>query len=186
MGVQGQYLDKHNRRYVNYNPNEFNGPFTWRLSMMPTFIEDPDDITTIHTLLPIDSNTNLDGSMNLYFNIWDLEDVYDTARKASGKFAAQSLLNLPGLGKRSMFGLKSITGVLPVDTLQRGTDVAIFFNIDALPHLETKSKGYFTVKANDYNSKSIDKLSADKPLFTTDGGTDDVIVTFDISSLDPA
>ena len=186
MGVQGEYLDRHSRRYVNYNPNEFNGPFTWRLSMMATEIDEPDDISTIFTILPIDSNNKPDGGMNLFFNIDGLEDVYSPATRLTGRAEARALLNLPKAYKRrSLFGLQGITGVAPVQTERRGSDVAIYFDIYSLPTYETR-KGYFSVKANDYNSRSIDNLSADKPLFTTSATADDAIVTFDITSLDPA
>ena len=183
MGIQGEYLDKHSRKYVSFNPNEFSGPFTWRLSMMPTFAVDPDDITTIFTILPIDSNVEPDGSMNLFFNIDGLENISDSARRLNGRPAAKAMLNLPGVSERSLFGLKAVTGVAPVQTDERGTDVAIYFDIDSLPNFETR-KGYFRVSANDYNSRSIDKLSADKPLFVQNGLNDDAIVSFDISSLE--
>ena len=186
MPVQGQYLDKHSRKYVAYNPNEFNGPFTWRLSMMAAEIDEPDDISTIFTILPIDSNTKPDGGMNLFFNIDGLQDVREIASRLTGKREASALLNLPTAYKRrSLFGLQGITGVAPVQTDRRGSDVAIYFDINSLTTLETR-KGYFSVKANDYNSRSIDNLSADKPLFTTSATADDAIVTFDITSLDPA
>ena len=183
MAAVGRYLDKHSRKYVNYNPNEFTGPFTWRLSMMPSVIDKPDQITSIFTILPIDSNTNPDGSFNLFFNIDSLEDVNAIARRASGAAAARGLLQSPYSGTRATTGITSITGIAPVQTDQKGTDVAIYFDIDSLRPLE-KRKTFFSVKANDYNSRSIDKLSADKPLFTT--GSDDVVVTFDISSLENA
>ena len=183
MGVQGQYLDKHNRKYVSFNPNEFNGPFTWRLAMMPTFIEDTDDITTIFTILPIDSTTETDGSMNLFFNIDALEDISKVGTRLNGRPAAKAMLNLPRVSKRSLFGLRELAGIPPVQTDKRGTDVAVYFDIDTLPALETR-KGYFRVNANDYNSRSIDKLSADKPLFVQNGFNDDAIVSFDISSLE--
>ena len=184
MPIQGEYLDKHSRRYVAYNPNEFNGPFTWRLSMLASETEDPDDITTIFTILPIDSNTKADGGINLFFNIDGLENISDTATRLTGQAAAKALVNLPrSYKRRSPFGLQSITGVDPVQTAQRGTDVAIYFDIDSLPTFET-TKGYFNIKANDYNSRSIDKLSADKPLFVANGSNKDAVVTFDISSLE--
>ena len=182
MGIQGEYLDKHSRKYVNFNPNEFNGPFTWRLSMMPTF-DEPEDITTIFTILPIDSKVDSIGGMNLFFNILDLEDISSVGRRLNGRPAAKAMLNLPGVSKRSLFGLKAVTGVAPVQTDERGTDVAIYFDIDTLPSFETR-KGFFRVNANDYNSRSIDNLSADKPLFVQNGFNDDAIVSFDISSLE--
>ena len=188
MPVQGQYLDKHSRKYVAYNPNEFNGPFTWRLSMMAPEIDEPDDISTIFTILPIDSNVTPDGGMNLFFNIDGLQDVYAPYTRLSGQREAKALLNLPAsttYKKRSLRGLEGITGVAPVQTDRRGSDVAIYFDISSLPTLG-KSKGYFSVKANDYNSRSIDKLTADKPLFTTSTTANDAVVTFDITSLDPA
>lgn len=186
MPVQGQYLDKHSRKYVAYNPNEFNGPFTWRLSMMAADSEDPDAISTIFTILPIDSNIQPDGGMNLFFNIDGLQDVYSRTTRLSGKREAAALLNLPAAYKRrTLYGLEEITSVAPVQTDRRGSDVAIYFDINSLTTLNRR-KGYFSVKANDYNSRSIDNLSADKPLFTTSATANDAIVTFDITSLDPA
>lgn len=183
MGIQGEYLDRHSRKYVNYNPNEFNGPFTWRLSMMATEADDPGDITTIYTILPIDSKVEADGGMNLFFNIDGLENISDTARRLNGRVAARAMLNLPTTSRSTLLGLKQLTGIAPVQTDERGSDVAIYFDIDSLPAFET-AKGYFNVKANDYNSRSIDKLSADKPLFVTNGLNDSAVVTFDISSLE--
>ena len=186
MPVQGEYLDKHRRKYVAYNPNVFNGPFTWRLSMMAAEVDEPEDISTIFTILPIDSNTKPDGGMNLFFNIDGLEDVYAPVTRLSGRAEARALLNLPSAYKRrSLFGIQGIEAVAPVQTERQGSDVAIYFDIKSLPTLE-KKKGYFSVKANDYNSRSIDNLSADKPLYTQSGSADSVVVTFDITSLDPA
>lgn len=183
MGVQGRYLDRHSRRYVEFNPNEFNGPFTWRLSMMPTFSADPDDITTIFTILPIDSKVAGDGGMNLFFNIDGLSDTRDRAH-LGGKLAARAALNFPGIGKRSMFGIKTLEGVAPVQTDERGTDVAVYFDINSLSDYPVRRKGFFDIQVKDYNSRSIDKLTADKPLFANGVSADDVVVTFDISSLD--
>jgi len=183
MGVQGQYLDKHNRKYVHHNPNEFNGPFTWRLSMMAAEVAPPDDITSIFTILPIDSKVAADGGMNLFFNIDGLGDTRDTNR-LGGKLAARALLNYPGLGKRSMFGIKSIEGVAPVQTDERGSDVAIYFDINSLTDYPARKRGFFDIQVKDYNSRSIDKLTADKPLFANGVTSDDVVVTFDITSLD--
>ena len=95
MPVQGQYLDKHSRKYVAYNPNEFNGPFTWRLSMMAPEADEPDDITTIFTILPIDSNTTPDGGFNLFFNIDGLDNISDARRRLTGEAEANALLKLP-------------------------------------------------------------------------------------------
>ena len=184
MPVQGEYLQANGRKYVAYNPNEFNGPFTWRLSMMPTSFN-PGDITTIYTLLPIDSNSTSVGTMNLFFNIDGLEDVNDTAKFASGLKAALGMLSIERKSLRTMYGLSSIDAEAPVMSVQRGSDVAIYFDIKALPEVEPLKTGYY-VRANDYNSKSIDKLTADKPLFVTSSGANNALVNFDISSLDLA
>ena len=88
MPVQGEYLQANGRKYVAYNPNEFNGPFTWRLSMMPVSV-DPAEITTIFTLLPIDSVALPGGDLNLFFNIDGLTDVNKTASYLTGWNAAK-------------------------------------------------------------------------------------------------
>ena len=119
------------------------------------------------------AQTNIDG----------LPDTRNLSRRG-GKLAARSLLNFPGLGKRSMFGIKSIQGIAPVQTEERGTDVAIYFDINSLTDYPARRQGFFDIKVKDYNSRSIDKLTADKPLFANGATADDVVVTFDISSLD--
>ena len=184
MPVQGEYLQKHSRIYVNHNPNVFNGPYTWRLSMAPTDADDPADITTIYTILPIDSNTTADGGFNLFFNIDGLADTRTGAKRLGGKVGARALLNYPTLGQRTMYGIKEITGIPPVQSEERGTDVAIYFDINSLPTMPAR-RGIFRINTNDYNSRSIDKLTADKPLFANGVSSDNVVVNFDISSLDP-
>tara|TARA_B100000073_G_C23604113_1_gene521668 strand:+ start:104 stop:661 length:558 start_codon:yes stop_codon:yes gene_type:complete len=184
MAAQGEYLQKHSRIYVHHNPNVFNGPFTWRLSMVGPEADDPADITTIYTILPIDSKVEADGAFNLFFNIDGLADTRTGSQRLGGKVGARALLNYPSLGKRTMYGIKEITGVPPVQSEERGTDVAIYFDINSLPYMPTR-RGVFRINTNDYNSRSIDKLTADKPLFANGVGSDNVVVNFDISSLDP-
>ncbi len=184
MPVQGEYLQANGRKYVAYNPNEFNGPFTWRLSMMPV-TTDPAEITTIFTLLPIDSVARPGGDLNLFFNIDGLTDVNKTASYVTGWNAAKVLLTLNGKKNRTLYGLENIAAEPPVQSVQQGTQVAIYFDITSLPAAEPPKTGYY-VRANDYNSKSIDKLTADKPLFVTSSGDENALVNFDISSLDLA
>jgi len=184
MPVQGEYLQKYGRKYVAYNPNEFNGPFTWRLSMMPV-TTDPGAITTLFTILPIDSTSTTTGTMNLFFNIDGLEDVRSTSTFATGLKAAKGFLNIASRNFLSLYGLNKIQAEAPVQSVQQGTQVALYFDMTSLPALEVPKTGYY-VRANDYNSKSIDKITADKPLFVTSSGDENALVNFDISSLDLA
>jgi len=184
MPVQGEYLQKYGRKYVAYNPNVFNGPYTWRLSMMPVTVE-PGGITTLFTILPIDSVSTDSGTMNLFFNIDDLEDINKTATFSTGLKAAKAFLQLPSENFRSLYGLTRIQAEAPVQSVQQGSQVAIYFDIKSLAEVEPPKTGYY-VRANDYNSKSIDKLTADKPLFVTSSGDENALVNFDISSLDLA
>ena len=185
MPVQGEYLQKNGRRYVAYNPDEFTGPFSWRLSMLPGNPV-PAEITSIFTILPIDSVSLPSGDMNLFFNIEGLEDVSTVvAAYATGWNAAKVLLSLNSTKNRTLYGLENLTAEPPVQAARVGSQVAIYFNIAALPTLElSKSRDY--VRANDYNSTSIDKLTADKPLFVTSSEDHNALVNFDISSLDLA
>jgi len=184
MPVQGEYLRAYSQKYVAYNPNIFTGPFTWRLSMMPIKIGQV-EITTIFTLLPIDSITTTTGTMNLFFNIDGLEDVSSTSTSATGLKAANGFLNITSKNFLSMYGLNKIKAEAPVRSIQQGTQVALYFDMTSLPELEGTKTGYY-IRANDYNSKSIDKLTADKPLFVTSSGDENALVNFDISSLDLA
>lgn len=182
----GQYLKKHSRIYVYLNPDPETGPYSWRLSDSPTELPPAPDITSIFTVLPIDSKFDTpSNTMNLFFNIDGLSDV-GVARGAgigTGAFAANRLLNSRYEGKRTTFGIQHITGIAPVHTTQIGGDVSIYFSIQDLPELGVE-KRFFSARLSPYNSRSIDKLSADKPLFTS--GSDDIVVTFDISSLENA
>ena len=184
--TDGLYRDKHSRRYVHFNPNIFLGPWTWRLSNLQASQQPipPDADINIITVLPIDDTRSDDGSqVNLFFNIDGLADVKDartiTQRRDKDIYKVNSKFNI---GVR---GLENVVGIAPVATSEFGDDVIIRFDINSLPSLVTR-KNKFTVKGFNYNSKSIDNLSADKPLYVSSAGATTAIVSFDISQLDHA
>ena len=184
--TDGLYRDRHNRRYVHLNPNIFQGPWTWRLSnlqasQIPT---PPNNDISIFTVLPIDDTRDPTGTqINLFFNIDGLADVNAartiTQRSDKDTFKVNSRFN------RAIRGLESVTGIAPVATSKFGDDVGIYFDIQSLPNLITK-RNKFTVRGFNYNSKSIDNLTADKPLYNTSADTTSAIVSFDIRQLDHA
>ena len=181
MTVPNGYLQEHTQTYLGTNPSPF-GALTWRMTMIPGVEEEPDGITSIYTILPIDSREDATDEVTLFFNIGGLPDATRSTNRATGLTEARYALAL-NLPNKSSINIRNITGVAPVATIQRDSDVAIYFDINSLPEL-TKRRNRFSVKANLYNSRSIDKLSADKPLFVS--GTENAVVTFDIQSLDPA
>ena len=184
--TNGQYRDKHSRRYVHFNPNIFQGPWTWRLSNLQAYDipTPPDADISIFTVLPIDDTRSDDGSqVNLFFNINSLADVGDartvTQRRNKDTYKVNSKFNT------SLRGLQAVTGIAPIATNKFGDDTGIYFDIQSLPAL-TRRRNKFTVKGFNYNSKSIDNLTADKPLYNTSADKTSAIVSFDIRQLDHA
>ena len=184
--TNGLYTDKHSRRYVYFNPNIFLGPWTWRLSnlqasLVPT---PPDEDINIFTVLPIDDTRSDDGSqVNLFFNINALADVKDartiTQRQDKKTYKVNSKFNT------NIRGLQEITAIAPLATSKFGDDTGIYFDINSLPQL-TRRRNKFSVRSFNYNSKSIDNLTADKPLYNTSADKTSAIVSFDIRQLDHA
>ena len=182
--TNGRYLEKHGRTYIHINPDIYKGPWTWRLSNIAATAEDTDDITSIFTVLPIDDEQSSPGIFNLFFNIDALPDVNVARRSVVPYTEAQKKVAQSYLSTRTLFGLKSVEGILPIKTTEVGTDVGIYFDIQSLPTLES-ARNKFNIKAFNYNSKSIDNLTADKPIYVS-SGSDSAIVSFDIRQLDPA
>ena len=184
MPIPNQYLIKHNRIYVYLNPNTETGPYAFCLSDRPGDDGGP-EVGSIFTILPIDSVVSSTGDMTLFFNIEDCPEVGTPYAEAdrTGAFAANMLLKSGHETQRTVNGITSVTGITPVETAQLAAKTAIYFDIQGLEELG-KSKRRFSTRLNAYNRKSIDKLSAVKPLFTS--GSEDIVVTFDISSLENA
>ena len=184
MPIPNQYLIKHNRIYVYLNPDPETGPYAFCLSDVPPESDDP-QVGSIYTVLPIDSVVTGDGDMTLFFNIDDLAEVGTPQDQAdrTGLFAANMLLKSGYETQRTLNGITSVTGITPVEAERLGGKIAIYFDIQGLEELGN-NKRRFSARLNTYNRGSIDKLSADKPLFTS--GIDDIVVTFDISSLENA
>jgi hypothetical protein len=181
--IQGEYLKIHRRTYVHLNPKPAEGPFTWNLSNKAGSTGNTDDISAIYTTLPIDSVTDSSGAMKLFFNIEALDNVEDSARFLTGPSAVKRLLDMPIPLLQTQYDLASITAIKPVVADEFNTAVVISFDIKSLPPLTT-IKSSFRVRSDDYNSRSTNQLTADKPLFSTGG--ENPLITFDISSLDPA
>jgi len=179
--TNGQYRDKFSRRYVHVNPDIYQGPWTWRLSNLAASADPSDTLLSIFTVLPIDDEQTAPGVYRLFFNIEDLPDVRTTVQKVARGRTASSYLT-----PKTVKGLTNIQTILPVANTQVGDDVAIYFDIAALNPLVTKQGRKFNVKSFNYNSKSIDNLSADKPLYVSSAGATTAIVSFDISQLDHA
>lgn len=183
--TDGTYRDKHNRRYVHLNPNRYQGPWTWRLSNLQSYIEAPiEDQLNIFTVLPIDDTRSADGlNINLFFNILGLPDV-SAARGRTKKSNSRTFVTSYGTSN----ALRNITEIIPVEPIKTtnvGTDVGIYFDILDLQPLTTR-KQKFNVKGFNYNSKSIDNLTADRPLNVTPADPNSAIVSFDIRQLGPA
>ena len=179
--TNGQYRDKFSRRYVHVNPDIYQGPWTWRLSNLAASADPNDDLLSIFTVLPIDDEQTAPGVYRLFFNIEDLPDIRNITRTVTRGRTATSYLT-----PKTVKGLTAVQGIAPIATGVVGDDVAIYFDIASLNPLVTKKGRKFNVKGFNYNSKSIDNLSADKPLYVSSAGATTAIVSFDISQLDHA
>ena len=179
--TNGLYRDKFSRRYVYVNPDVYRGPWTWRLSNLQASASPSDDLLSIFTVLPIDDEQTAPGVYRLFFNIEDLPDIRSSTRTVARGRAASSYLT-----PKPVKGLTAVQGIAPIATGKVGDDVAIYFDIASLNPLVTKQGRKFNVEGFNYNSKSIDNLSADKPLYVSSAGATTAIVSFDISQLDHA
>ena len=182
MTAPNGYLQKHTQTYVGTNPSP-HGALTWRMTMIAGLAPDePDGVSSIYTILPIDSRVDSINSVTLFFNIDELPEVSRSLNRLTGLRQANAVMGMPLVNVRST-SIKHIAGIAPVATTQTGDNVAIYFDINSLPEI-AKRKRRYTFSSNLYNSRSVDNLFADKPLFVN--GNENAVVTFDIQSLDPA
>ena len=178
-----------NRTYVRINPDPFLGPYTWRLSNIPsTDFDTIGAIEDIYAVLPIDK-TETNNIVNLFFNIADLPDVYSGAAYMPD---FDELFSGPRSPRESAFGIDQLASEAPIKTtVNREYDIGvIWFDLTDLPNLMTlptrsNRKFKLTQASFRYNNRSVDSLTASAPLFAqTDG--DKATVTFDYRTLPEA
>lgn len=194
MAYVGEYIDKFSRKYLFLNPDPLLGPGTWRLSNVPAYDDDliPNTIENLYAVPPI-INTQVGNQANLSFVIESIPDI-NSARRSTGTTLETSIGNLlrqddllPMTGG-SLFDVEVINGTKPILTNQINDDAYIWFNIDALPNVETardtKRIGV-TLGAFGYNSRSVTSITATAPLkAVTAAGI--ATVSFDITTLPDA
>ena len=188
MAHQGELKQNFGRTYIYLNPDISKGPYTYRLSNVPTEIDPPALIENIYTIPPI-AHTETTTTANLYFSIEDIAKWAYEARSEFGvTYAAKNLIDYaPYPSQTAITDLETVKAVKPVEALQQEEDVVIWFDISDLPDIETaRDKQRMQVTLNlPYNSRSITSLTAANPLFVSqqDG---DATVSFSITSLPDA
>ena len=181
--TDGNYRDIHSRIYVHVNPNRYEGPWTWRLSNLQPYTDEPLGID-IFTILPIDDTRTVDGdNVNLFFNIEELADVSE-ARTISQSASSRTHVTVYGVTE-GLKKLTNLTAIKPVQTTEFGDKIGIYFDINSLDSVVTR-KNKLNVNSFNYNNKSIDNLTADKPLEVSAADESSAIVSFDIRQLDHA
>jgi len=188
MPTPGAFTEKFNRTYVYINPDFTKGPYTQRLSNVPTVVVDPGLIENIYTIAPI-SHTETSSTVSLYFSIEEIDKHINEARSEfTVNYAAKNLIDYaPYPSETAITDLKTVNTIKPVDSLQQDEDVVIWFDITDLPSIDAaRDKQRMQVTLNlPYNSRSITSLTAANPLFVSqqDG---DATVSFSITSLPDA
>jgi len=188
MAKQGELKQNFGRTYVYLNPDISKGPFTYRLSNIPSEIDPPALIENIYTIAPI-QHTETTTTANLYFSIEAIEKFANEARSEFNvRYAAKNLVDYaPYPSQTAITDLATVNSVRPVESLQQDEDVVLWFDINDLEDIDTaRAKRLMQVKVNlPYNSRSITSLTAANPLFVSqqDG---DATVSFDITSLPDA
>ena len=188
MPTPGALTSKFNRTYVYLNPDPFLGPYTQRLSNIPSEDAPPGYIDNIYTFAPL-QHIEAGGTANVFFSIENIPlDIYDPAPPYRIKEAASNaLLYAPYKSTATYSGLQTITGVPPVKDAQVDNDVALWFSIDDLPSVDTaRDKRRIFVNLNlPYNSRSIQSLTATAPI-NVRTVSEHATVTFDITTLPDA
>lgn len=188
MAHQGELKENFGRTYIYLNPDISKGPYTYRLSNIPSEVDPPALIENIYTIPPI-AHTETTTTANLYFSIEDIGKWINEARSEFGvTYAAKNLIDYaPYPSQTAITDLETVKAVKPVEALQQEEDVVIWFDITDLPDIETaRDKQRMQVTLNlPYNSRSITSLTAANPLFVSqqDG---DATVSFSITSLPDA
>ena len=179
------------RKYLYLNPDPFKGPAAWRLTNIPATgqpIPDAGQLKDIFTVLPIDK-ASAGSVVNLFFNIEGLGDRRDVSDDKNYLTRATSnFFRVPGLPRANRFGISKLNGVDPINTQVQDDLGIVWFDMKDLPPLESISRNRkynLTSVSFRYNNRSVDKLTASEPLYSTTVG-DTATVTFDLRNLPDA
>ena len=178
---------KFSRTYVYLNPEPFLGPYTHRISNIPPVEAPAEYIENLYTFAPM-QHTETNTTANLFFNFDGVADINDPPfRSDLPKVVRNVMSNAPYKSVHEFGGIKGITGIAPVDSNQNGKDVALWFDFESIPNVDTaRSKQRISVTFNvPYNRRSIESITATAPIYvnTVD---ENASVTFDITSLPDA
>ena len=188
MPSPGAITQKFNRQYVYLNPDPFKGPFTQRLSNIVPIGAPVGALENLYGLAPIVSEQT-DTNAHLTFNISEIaKDIWDPAATFTQKYAAKNILDYaPFKSERGFRDIENVRSTPPVASSQSGADAVVWFDIAALPNIETaRSPRKMKVFLNlPYNSRSITAITASAPL-KVDTVAEIANVSFDITSLPPA
>lgn len=189
MPVSGTLTEKFNRTYIYLNPDPYRGPFTQRLSNIPSTDAPTGYVDNLYTFAPI-QHTDGAGTANLFFSIENIGlDASDPdAPPFTIEYAAQNALKYAPFKEVSKYsGIKDIKGVAPVHDARQDNDVALWFSIDDLPNVDSaRDKRRIFVNLNlPYNIRSIQTLTATAPL-NVRTVSENATVTFDITTLPDA
>tara|TARA_B100001094_G_scaffold35575_1_gene29598 strand:+ start:414 stop:998 length:585 start_codon:yes stop_codon:yes gene_type:complete len=178
---------KFSRTYIYLNPEPFLGPYTQRISNIPPVDEPAVYIENLYTFAPM-QHTETNTTANLFFNFDGVADINDPPfRSDFPKVVRNVVNNSPYKSVHEFAGIQGITGIAPVDSIQRDKDVALWFDFESIPNVDTaRSKQRISVTFNvPYNRRSIESITATAPIYvnTVD---ENASVTFDITSLPDA
>ena len=178
---------KFSRTYIYLNPEPFLGPYTQRISNIPPVDEPAVYIENLYTFAPM-QHTETNTTANLFFNFDGVPDINDPPfRSDLPKVVRNVVNNSPYKSVHEFAGIQKITGIAPVDSFQRDKDVALWFDFESIPNVDTaRSKQRISVTFNvPYNRRSIESITATAPIYvnTVD---ENASVTFDITSLPDA
>ena len=179
------------RTYIYLNPDPTKGPPTYRLSNIPAIDTDIDCIENLWTIPPI-INQQAGETAVLKFDISAIPKFHNEARSSSRLLpveVAENVLEIKPMNEGLACELEDIEGTAPVQTVQDGLDITMFFDISSLDPVDTArvkrermnvTLGYFA-----YNNRSVTSLLAEAPLFAN---TVDKVstVSFDITTLPDA
>ena len=120
------------------------------------------------TLLPI-AKTESGNNVDLYFDIASLPDSRSVQNRPDyiTSVLSKFLSFADNLPMYYSVGLKAVKGEDPIKTVMQGESAVVYFDMTDLPTLEDvrrKRRFYLSSRTFKYNSRSVDALTATKPL----------------------
>lgn len=171
MTTLGTVQTKYGKNWIYLNPTPLEGPNAWNVANIPSETGEAE----VFGVPPIMVSESADG-FDLTYSIIACTDVDTINRQLR-------ISELPNKSLSEVTGIDSIAGELPVDVNKFDNDTIIYFNIDALPSVDTTTTGVEDVAG--YNSDSIASITAEIPLEVTAAGSV-ATVSFDMTTLPDA